>query len=156
MPAGRPPKPLEQKRLTGNPGNRPLPDRRNTIALNPASTRPPAGLGTAGRKLWRHVATLKWTAESDQMALLEMCALADQVATARKTLTTEGQYYEVRGRLLPHPAVQVFYSGLAQLAKMLSLFGLTPADRMKLGIAEIKAESKFDELMARRNERATG
>lgn len=152
---GPPPKPLEQKRLTGNPGKRPLPDRRNTIALAPATARPPAGLGTAGRKLWRHIATLKWLAESDQAALAEMCALADQVATARKTMTDEGQYYEVRGRLLPHPAVGVYHTGLAQLTKMLSLFGLTPADRTRLGIAEIKAESKFDELMARRNDRAT-
>jgi len=103
--------------------------------------------------MWRHIAALKWTADSDQAALLELCALTDTVATARATMEAEGQFYEVRGRLLKHPAVEVYYTGLAQLAKMLSLFGLTPGDRTKLGIAEIKAESKFDELMSRRNAR---
>ena len=40
MPAGRPSKPLEQKRLLGNPGKRALPDE-GTIALIPMATRTP-------------------------------------------------------------------------------------------------------------------
>jgi hypothetical protein len=46
---------------------------------------------------------------------------------------------------------------LTQLTKLiqenLSLLGFTPADRTRLGVAEVKAASKLEELMARRNER---
>jgi hypothetical protein len=44
---------------------------------------------------------------------------------------------------------------LTQLTKLvqenLSLLGFTPADRTRLGVAEVKAASKLEELMARRN-----
>ena len=153
MTAGRPPKPIEQKRAMGNPGKRPLPDRRSTIAIGPATPKPPTGLGVAGRKMWRAVTSLKWVAETDQVALTELCLLADQVAIARKDMDENGQWYEVRGRQLVRPSWQIYNTGVVQMAKMLSMFGLTPADRTKLGIAEIKAESKFDELMSRRNAR---
>ena len=46
---------------------------------------------------------------------------------------------------------------LNQLTKIiqenLSLLGFTPADRTRLGVAEVKAQSKLEELMARRNEK---
>jgi hypothetical protein len=35
----------------------------------------------------------------------------------------------------------------------LSLLGFTPTDRSRLGVAEVKAQSKLEELMSRRAER---
>jgi hypothetical protein len=37
-----------------------------------------------------------------------------------------------------------------QIISSLSLLGFTPSDRTKLGVAEVKAASKLDELMARK------
>jgi hypothetical protein len=38
----------------------------------------------------------------------------------------------------------------------LSLLGFTPSDRSKLGLAEVKAKSKLEELMERRASRGDG
>ena len=39
------------------------------------------------------------------------------------------------------------------IVENLSLLGFTPADRTRLGVAEVKAQSKLEEHMMRRNER---
>jgi len=39
------------------------------------------------------------------------------------------------------------------IASNLSSLGFTPADRTKLGLAEVKTQSKLQELMAKKNER---
>jgi len=38
----------------------------------------------------------------------------------------------------------------------LSLLGFTPTDRMKLGVAEIKAETKMEQLKRRQEQRESG
>jgi hypothetical protein len=40
-----------------------------------------------------------------------------------------------------------------QIISNLSLLGFTPSDRSKLGVAEVKAMSKLEELMARKEQR---
>ena len=37
---GRPPKPIEQKRLLGNPGKRPLPKQKDIVLLEPIKKTP--------------------------------------------------------------------------------------------------------------------
>ena len=43
-----------------------------------------------------------------------------------------------------------------QIVSNLSLLGFTPSDRARLGVAEIKAKSKLEELMERRMLREEG
>jgi hypothetical protein len=40
-----------------------------------------------------------------------------------------------------------------QIISNLSLLGFTPSDRSRLGVAEVKAMSKLEELMARKEKR---
>ena len=40
-----------------------------------------------------------------------------------------------------------------QITNAYSLLGFTPSDRSRLGVAEVKKESKLDELMRRKAER---
>jgi hypothetical protein len=40
-----------------------------------------------------------------------------------------------------------------QIVSNLSLLGFTPSDRARLGVAEVKAKSKLEELMERRANR---
>ena len=39
----------------------------------------------------------------------------------------------------------------AQIERNLSLLGFTPADRSRLGVAEVRAASKLEEVLALRN-----
>ena len=54
MPAGRPSKPIEQKRMLGNPGKRALPDEDSVILLERAEERPEPTrpLLKYGQELW--------------------------------------------------------------------------------------------------------
>ena len=79
---GRPPKPVEQKRRTGNPGNRPLPDKA-VVELLPAAIGipdPPRPLSSAGRTLWDRAwqSGRAWIAETDAELLLLVCEQLDE------------------------------------------------------------------------------
>jgi phage terminase small subunit len=37
-----------------------------------------------------------------------------------------------------------------EILKLLSVLGLTPSDRSKLGVAEVKVRSKLDELLSQK------
>ncbi len=145
---GRPPKPIEQKRLIGNPGRRPLPDE-NTVLLLPAADETPEPsrpLGKPGRELWDRIweAGVNWISpNTDSEILLMTCEMVDERWALRAKVLREEDSKSRRH--------------LHQLTKMivenLSLLGFTPADRSRLGVAEVKAKSKLEELMARRNDR---
>lgn len=143
---GRPPKPIEQKRALGNPGKRALP-KAGTIQILPAISKTPEPtrpLGKPGRELWDRVwqAGATWVSpNTDSEILLMTCEMIDERWNLRaKVLKSE----EPKDR-----------RNLNQLTKLiqenLSLLGFTPADRTRLGVAEVKAQSKLEELMARRN-----
>jgi phage terminase small subunit len=40
-----------------------------------------------------------------------------------------------------------------QITEIAASLGLTPADRTRMGLAEVKAKNAFEELMAKRNQR---
>lgn len=153
---GPPPRPLELTRRLGNPGHRTLPKPGATIAVKPISATPPRGLGLGpeGRRLWRAVATLPWVGASDAAALANACAVADLVALLDADIAAHGPSYEFRGRRMPNPSVGKAVEARKLLSSLLGAFGLTPADRTRLGIAEVKAQSKLDALAARREARA--
>lgn len=148
MPAGRPSKPTEQKRLLGNPGRRPLPDQ-GAMQLLPAITEipePSRPLLKYGRELWDKVwqQGLNWISPNTDFEILLMtCEMIDERWNLRvKVMQTD----DVRMR-----------RGLRELDRQiisnLSLLGFTPSDRSRLGVAEVKAMSKLEELMARKEKR---
>ena len=150
---GPPPKPLELKRAQGNPGHQRLPSPTSTHAVGRIDPKPPRSLGLAkdGRRLWGHIASLPWVADSDAAALLNACQVADDIATLEADVAANGPTYEFRGRRLANPSMGKLLEARKLLGSLLATFGLTPADRTRLGIAEIKAQSKFDALMESRN-----
>lgn len=80
---GRPPKPTEIKRLTGNPGKRALPEKSNLVLL-PAIRdipEPSRKLFSQGRELWDRVWTMghTWISYStDVELLLLVCEQLDE------------------------------------------------------------------------------
>jgi P27 family predicted phage terminase small subunit len=148
--------PLEKKRLLGNPGHRPLPSTASTVAITGLPLTPPRGLGLGkrGKRMWAHVAALPWVGASDAEALENLCAVSDLISTLEADIAERGSVYETRGRLLQNPAVPRLLETRKLLASLLGGFGLTPGDRSRLGVAEVKAQSKLEELAERREARA--
>ena len=147
MPAGRPPKPVEQKRMLGNPGKRALPNSQDVVLL-PAITQTPEPsrpLGSYGKQFWDRVWQMgsSWISSStDYEAMLMTAEMVDERWNLRVKVMTDGQARDRRA--------------LRDLDRMiqsqLSLLGLTPADRSRLGVAEVKKMSKIAELRSMRNE----
>jgi hypothetical protein len=144
MPAGRPPKPIEQKRMLGNPGKRPLPEPGDIQAL-PAISKipdPARPLLTHGRELWDRVWSVgaTWISPNTDMEILLMtCEMVDERWNLRiQVMQTDDPRMRRGLRELDR-----------QIVSNLSLLGFTPADRSRLGVAEVKARSKLEELLAR-------
>lgn len=144
---GRPPKPLEEKRRTGNPGKRALPSKEAVIALPAAEMTPEPSrpLGKYGLAFWERVWQfgVNWISPSTDYEVMLMTAeLIDERWNLRVKVMTEGQ---ARDRRALRDLERLIDSHLSQL-------GLTPADRSRLGYAEVKRLSRIAELKQMRNE----
>lgn len=148
MPAGRPTKPTEVKRKLGNPGRRPLPDGEMVQYLPAAISvpEPPRPLLKYGREFWDKVwgSGLSWISpNTDAELLLMTCELVDERWNLRIKVMQAGDWRERR-------ALREIDS---RIISNLSLLGFTPADRSRLGVAEVKAISKMEALKRRADER---
>lgn len=146
MPAGRPSKPIEQKRMLGNPGKRALPSNALEIAMVTEIPEPSRPLLKYGRELWDKVWGMgaTWISpNTDSELLLMTCEMIDERWNLRIKVMQNDDPRMRRGlRELDR-----------QIVSNLSLLGFSPADRSKLGVAEVKAISKLEELQMRKANR---
>jgi P27 family predicted phage terminase small subunit len=149
MTAGRPPKPIEQKRKNGNPGQRPLPDSKNVIALPQIKSDAPLHLSDAGQKMWLDVrAMAPWIANTDARLLVELCEKMDKKYELKEKLAASDYVlYTDKGYAYANPLFGMLNTVENDIVKLLSLLGLTPTDRSKLGVAEVKAKGKLEALL---------
>ena len=146
MPAGRPSKPIEQKRALGNPGKRALPKPSEVVVLEQSAEipEPPRPLLKYGRELWDRVWGMgaSWVSQRTDIELLVMtCEMIDERWNLRVKVMQNDDARMRRGlRELDR-----------QIVSNLSLLGFTPSDRARLGVAEVKVRSKLEELMAKRD-----
>lgn len=68
------------------------------------------------------------------------------VSMLRDDIAEHGLTYETRGRHYPNPALPAFWEAQKRLAAGLAAFGLSPSDRSRLGVAEVRPQSKFELL----------
>ena len=142
-----PPKPLEQKRKLGNPGQRKLPSEEATLALPSGYVDPPRPLEFAGQQLWdaafKHGGT--WISSNTDVPLLTLtCEQLDRREELRSALAENG---------LDRQLIMSINETEKLISSNLGLLGFSPADRTRLGLAEVKTQSKLQELMAKKNER---
>jgi hypothetical protein len=148
MTAGRPSKPIEQKRLLGNPGKRAMPDENSVVLLQQVeqTPEPPRPLLKYGQDLWDRIwgMAATWVSDTSDLELLTMtCEMVDERWNLRVKVMQSDDAVMRRGlRELDR-----------QIVSNLSLLGFTPSDRSRLGVAEVKAKSKLEELMDRRASR---
>lgn len=141
---GRPPKPIEQKRLTGNPGKRALPNQNTVVALPSAYgiPEPHRPLNKPGLELWESIWGMaqNWLSPAtDREILLMTCELLDERWNLRIKVLRDNRPEERKAlRELDR-----------QLVANLSLLGFSPTDRSRLGIAEVKRQSKLEDLRSR-------
>jgi P27 family predicted phage terminase small subunit len=156
MTAGRPPKPTEQKRRLGNPGKRALPDVATVTALPALPDDAPPHLESAGAALWDSVlATTKaWLAKSDHQMLTLLCELADRRTMLVESLATHGALImRPDGHMVGNPSLTALATTEKQMVHIASLLGLTPSDRTRIGLGEVKAANQFEGMLLKRHQR---
>lgn len=147
MAQGRPTTPLEIKKRRGTlradrlPNG--LPDLEIVNGNEPPE--PIAPLGEAGSEFWGQVFDTggRWISHTTDLTLVQITAeLLDEREALRASVMAGNSPRE--------------RSGLRELERALvsnlGLLGFTPSDRSRLGFAEVKTESKFEQLKRQRDE----
>jgi hypothetical protein len=136
------PVPIEKKRQLGNPGKRKLPGE-DAVVLHSGRVVAPDGLGRAGQELWSRVFDHGeiWISSRLDTTLLERtCRALDRLVVLDELFEAD-------------PAERKTVMSINETEKLLAsnlgLLGFTPADRARLGLAEIKRQSKLEEMMSR-------
>ena len=156
---GRPSKPIEEKRLLGNPGKRALPKPNNVVALAPVVVLPATPAPNSGADfISRLLATpaSAWIAEPDRLGLLAMLSDAWDERLELRKAAIEGppEDANIKAKIAWIATTRGDLRDLEkQITAWLSLLGLSPTDRSRLGVAEVRARSKLEELRERREAR---
>lgn len=138
-----PPKPIEKKRQLGNPGKRAMPEP--AVVLHSGKVEPPDDLGGAGRALWSRVFDEGeiWVSPRIDFVLLErVCRALDRVVILERLFDDDPANRQTVMSI--NETDKVIFSGLG-------LLGFSPADRARLGLAEVKRQSKLEALLAKRD-----
>ena len=136
---GRPATPIEQKRRRGT-----LRADRTPTTLAVIEAVPPSALGTS--------ATVQGLVESGAAVWIGQTDLPIVEVAVR----LEGDMGRLRAALddeFTPAGWKAYIEAVKEYRACLSLLGLTPSDRARLGVAEVKARSKLEELMDRRRTR---
>jgi len=156
MAMGRPPKTLEEKKRLGNPGKRPLP--RPITAIRPVqvevSSDPEPHTGAELVAALMRAGAGSWIGETDAVATLRLVLQGwDERERLRALIEEHGHtQHNKDGVVIARPEVAMLRELERSLTAWLSQLGLNPADRGRLGLAQVQA--KATGLAALREERA--
>lgn len=133
---GRPTTPIEQKRLRGTLRADRTPEPLHII---PAAVPSAVGEGPVA-ELLRATGAAAWIGATD----------LPLVHNAERVLADAMRLREALDDEFDKATFRAYLELLKEFRSCLSLLGLTPTDRSRLGVAEVKARSKLEELMDRR------
>lgn len=147
---GPKPKPLELRRLEGNPSARPMNEDAPAATGRPT---PPDYLSAYARRVWdRIVGSMpeKVYTAADQDLLAAYCVQSDLHRSAVEQANREGAVIpNEEGRPFVNPCIKVLNEAARQMTSIGSRLGLDPAARATLRVPkEDKPKSKFEGLVA--------
>lgn len=154
---GPPPIPTERKRARGNPGHQKLSAAPIELAAAARIPRPPATLSDAGTEAWDRLwaAAQAWLSPKTDLGIMtRLCESYDLRAAIAEELGETG--FMVKGSMgqsRVNPLLDKLLALDAQITKFEGLCGFTPADRARLGVAEVKRASAVEDFLAKRAER---
>jgi hypothetical protein len=144
MTTGRPTIPIEQKRIKGTLRPDRLPNTPLPLNNNAEPPKPPEHLQDAGVAIWNTIWQCIWVSHTSDLPLVLF------------TAETIDERDHVKKALAESPDDRSLRVTLRELDKQykacLSDLGFTPSDRSRLGVAEVKKETRLDELLRRRDE----
>jgi P27 family predicted phage terminase small subunit len=164
---GPPPKPTALKKLAGNPGKRAL----NKSEPQPERVIPamPRGLPKRAQRFWRdHAAKLEelgvLTAvdgpaftlmalhyavalEALEIIQRDVLLLTDETGAPEKIIRTGLMAVDENGAARKHPLLQVWRENSTAFRQYAAQFGLTPAARARLSIAEPSEEDDYEAFL---------
>ncbi len=154
----RPRRPVENKRLHGrsltkDAAGRPLPAPLTVLATSASIPAPPDVLKTSGRAQWERVWTQarQWLCELDYGAVQRLCETIDLRDAMMRTVATDGMTsFGSTGQLVAHPLLRHIAEVNTELRRLEGELGLTPSARATIGLGKVRAQSKLDEMLARR------
>ena len=147
---GPKPKPAEVRRREGTLRK----DRHGDVVVlggRPSTVEAPAHLTDSAKAAWQEQVPLLIGAGildlCDTAALEQMCSVIAQFRDAQAVIATEGMFVESpNGYKIAHPAVAVMNKAGSEYRAWCARFGLTPADRIGLGMAQLKGRSLAQDL----------
>ena len=148
---GRKPKPTQIKRISGNPGKRPL--LQDEATPERALPRPPAILQGLARKEWWRMAPLLYDAglltKIDVTALATYCQCYARWCDAEEEIRRTGTVIKsTKGQPMVSPFLKVANIALQQLMRMLVEFGMSPSSRSRVTVAKIPdPEDEFEKFL---------
>lgn len=123
-------------------GSRNLVKQTSIVANKTVVPDPPRRLEQSGLELWNTAIGLNWVSnQADLPVLAVLCEQLDERDLLRSFVLENVDDWRQRASLR-----KLEDSINAAFAKLL----MTPADRVKAGVAEVKAQSKLEELLARK------
>jgi P27 family predicted phage terminase small subunit len=91
-----------------------------------------------------------WLAETDRATLLLVCEMWDRRADLMTRLaSSDPVLYTDKGYAYANPIVGMLSTIEKDIARLFGVLGFTPADRTRMGLAEVKAQTKLAELRER-------
>jgi hypothetical protein len=140
-----PPKPVEQKRLLGNPGKRALPQGSLELSGLGDSPEPLRPLGVVGEAFWVEAwgKGALWLGRTDAWLVQLTAEMFDEREELRAILAEKVAANDVNAWRDRRQLRDLERS----LVTNLSLMAWTPVDRSRYGLAEVKAKSKLADFM---------
>jgi P27 family predicted phage terminase small subunit len=106
-----------------------------TSADIPSASRPPATLGTVGRRYWRELARAPWIVAADRSALERLCLIYQELAAFRAIVDHDGPVAAgSKGQPVPHPLLAPIDRWRTSADGLEVELGLTPMARQRMHI----------------------
>lgn len=161
---GRPPVPNEVKARRGTLRPDRVPEPQAYLPALADIPPAPRGLSPKARQLWVDIweGARSWATQGLDNALVEStCRVYDEIAQLRRVLAQRGPLLEevivspkgdvVGTKLVANPAAKMLRDAEKQWTAYLVLLAIPPTERARLGLVQVKAQSKLEALIAARN-----